>query len=185
MAKSASTNPNKGQRVFVLIHQKTGLVNVTLDPLWHIKFLIIQKRYWKLWDPLESKCWIWFKEMRCKTWKLFKGYWKQMHQMKEKNTWENPIVRWCFKIRYPNEQNLDTSHDLLPTCQNMCIKWCLAIDDETMALVAWFRKTLDLIQSLTHKINTSFQHQVMETEPLLIIILWKVYVSLKLISFCI
>ena len=39
LAKSDSTNPNKGQMVFVLIHQKIGFVNAMMHYIRNIKFL--------------------------------------------------------------------------------------------------------------------------------------------------
>ncbi len=53
LAKSTPTDPNKEQIVFVLIHQKTGFVNVTLHHTLHIEFLMKQ---WKPCDPLGPKC---------------------------------------------------------------------------------------------------------------------------------
>lgn len=44
LAKAIPTTPNKGQMVFVLVHQKTGFLNARLHCTRNTKFLIAQMK---------------------------------------------------------------------------------------------------------------------------------------------
>ena len=44
LAKATPTTPNKGQMVFVLVHQKTGFLNARLHYTRNTKFLRTQKQ---------------------------------------------------------------------------------------------------------------------------------------------